>query len=115
MRETEHAAASTIRRRLAALSSLYKHLVRHGEESRRRSRTAGDPRAGRDAPRIGEELQRRDIDHSPRDPCRMSGDHGSYGASTPVIAKAAQPQSRHQWSASSVDNPVARQAHGRVP
>jgi integrase/recombinase XerD len=29
MRETEHAAASTIRRRLAALSSLYKHLVRH--------------------------------------------------------------------------------------
>jgi site-specific recombinase XerD len=30
MRETEHAAASTIRRRLAALSSLYKHLVRHG-------------------------------------------------------------------------------------
>ena len=30
MRETEHAASSTIRRRLAALSSLYKHLVRHG-------------------------------------------------------------------------------------
>jgi site-specific recombinase XerD len=30
MREVEHAAASTIRRRLAALSSLYKHLVRHG-------------------------------------------------------------------------------------
>jgi integrase/recombinase XerD len=29
MRETEHAAASRIRRRLAALSSLYKHLVRH--------------------------------------------------------------------------------------
>src|SRR5271163_3975408 len=29
MRETEHMAASTIRRRLAALSSLYKHLVRH--------------------------------------------------------------------------------------
>jgi site-specific recombinase XerD len=27
MREVEHAAASTIRRRLAALSSLYKHLV----------------------------------------------------------------------------------------
>jgi len=34
MRETEHAAASTIRRRLAALSSLYKHLVRHGHASR---------------------------------------------------------------------------------
>ncbi len=31
MRETEGAEASTIRRRLAALSSLFKHLVRHGE------------------------------------------------------------------------------------
>jgi site-specific recombinase XerD len=30
MREVERAASSTIRRRLAALSSLYKHLVRHG-------------------------------------------------------------------------------------
>src|SRR5262249_5159080 len=29
-REQEGAAASTIRRRLAALSSLFKHLVRHG-------------------------------------------------------------------------------------
>jgi integrase/recombinase XerD len=29
MCESEHAASSTIRRRLAALSSLYKHLVRH--------------------------------------------------------------------------------------
>jgi site-specific recombinase XerD len=34
MREAEHAAASTIRRRLAALSSLYKHLVRHGHAMR---------------------------------------------------------------------------------
>ena len=34
MRETEHAAASTIRRRLAALSSLYKHLVRHNHAAR---------------------------------------------------------------------------------
>jgi integrase len=34
MRETEHAAASTIRRRLAALSSLYKRLVRHGYAAR---------------------------------------------------------------------------------
>src|SRR5271169_2975461 len=34
MRETEHAAASTIRRRLAALSSLYKHLVRHDHAAR---------------------------------------------------------------------------------
>jgi len=31
MRESEHAAPSTVRRRLAALSSLFKHLVRHGE------------------------------------------------------------------------------------
>ncbi len=34
MREQEGAAASTIRRRLAALSSLFKHLVRHGGASR---------------------------------------------------------------------------------
>jgi hypothetical protein len=34
MRETEHAAASTIRRRLAALSSLDKHLVRHDRAQR---------------------------------------------------------------------------------
>src|SRR5580692_13116262 len=34
MREVEHAAASTIRRRLSALSSLYKHLVRHGHAAR---------------------------------------------------------------------------------
>ena len=34
MREIEHAASSTIRRRLAALSSLYKHLVRHGHAAR---------------------------------------------------------------------------------
>ena len=34
MREVEQAASSTIRRRLAALSSLYKHLVRHGHAAR---------------------------------------------------------------------------------
>jgi integrase/recombinase XerD len=34
MREVEHAAASTIRRRMAAPSSLYKHLVRHGHAAR---------------------------------------------------------------------------------
>ena len=34
MRETERAAASTVRRRLSALSSLFKHLVRHGATSR---------------------------------------------------------------------------------
>lgn len=33
MRETEGVQASTIRRRLAALSSLFKHLVRHGHAS----------------------------------------------------------------------------------
>ena len=33
-REQDGAAASTIRRRLAALSSLFKHLVRHGAASR---------------------------------------------------------------------------------
>jgi len=34
MREAERAASSTIRRRLAALSSLYKHLVRHSHAPR---------------------------------------------------------------------------------
>ena len=34
MRESEHAASSAIRRRLEALSSLYKHLVRHGHAAR---------------------------------------------------------------------------------
>ncbi len=34
MRERENAAASTVRRRLAALSSLFKHLVRHGSATR---------------------------------------------------------------------------------
>lgn len=34
MRETEGAEASTVCRRLAALSSLFKHLVRHGEVER---------------------------------------------------------------------------------
>ena len=34
MREDQGAAASTVRRRLAALSSLFKHLVRHGAAGR---------------------------------------------------------------------------------
>ena len=34
MREEESAAASTVRRRMSALSSLFKHLVRHGTVSR---------------------------------------------------------------------------------
>ena len=33
-REQEGAAPSTVRRRLAALSSLFKHLVRHGAATR---------------------------------------------------------------------------------
>src|SRR3954452_8008786 len=33
-REQEGAAASTVRRRLAALSSLFKHIVKHGAASR---------------------------------------------------------------------------------
>ncbi len=34
MRETEHAAPSTVRRRLSALSSLFRHLVRHGHATK---------------------------------------------------------------------------------
>jgi site-specific recombinase XerD len=34
MREVEHAAPSTIRRRLSALSSLFKHSVRHGHAAK---------------------------------------------------------------------------------
>ena len=34
MREIEHAAPSTIRRRMSALSSLFKHLVRHGHATK---------------------------------------------------------------------------------
>ncbi|RYF24008.1 MAG: hypothetical protein EOO77_01060, partial [Oxalobacteraceae bacterium] len=34
MREEDGAASSTVRRRLAALSSLFKHLVRHGAATR---------------------------------------------------------------------------------
>ena len=57
MRETEHAAASTIRRRLAALSSLYKHLVRH-DHAARRFGTAGpaDRVTGRHVVRSGRSL-----------------------------------------------------------
>lgn len=46
MREGEHAEASTVRRRLAALSSLFKHLVKHGvgyyEATAHAARTRGD-------------------------------------------------------------------------
>ena len=48
MRESERAAASTIRRRLATLSSLYKHLVRHGHAPRDPVREVERPVINRD-------------------------------------------------------------------
>jgi integrase len=48
MRETEHAEASTIRRRLSALSSLYSHLVRHGYAPRNPVREVERPAINRD-------------------------------------------------------------------
>jgi site-specific recombinase XerD len=48
MRETELAAPSTIRRRLAALSSLYKHLVRHDYAGRNRVGEVERPGINRD-------------------------------------------------------------------
>ena len=48
MRETEHAAPSTIRRRLSALSSLFKHLVRHGHVARNPVREIERPAINRD-------------------------------------------------------------------
>ena len=48
MRETELAAPSTIRRRLAALSSLYKHLVRHDYAGRNRVGEVKRPGINRD-------------------------------------------------------------------
>jgi integrase/recombinase XerD len=48
MREVEHAASSTIRRRLAALSSLHKHLVRHSHAPRNPVGEVGRPAINRD-------------------------------------------------------------------
>jgi site-specific recombinase XerD len=48
MREVEGAASSTIRRRLAALSSLYKHLVRHDHAPRNPVGEVGRPAINRD-------------------------------------------------------------------
>jgi site-specific recombinase XerD len=48
MREVEHPDASTIRRRLAALSSLYKHLVRHSHAPRYPVREVERPAINRD-------------------------------------------------------------------
>jgi len=48
MREDEDAEASTIRRRLAALSSLFKHLVRHGQVERNPVADVERPNINRD-------------------------------------------------------------------
>lgn len=48
MREVEHAAPSTIRRRLSALSSLFKHLVRHGHAAKNPVREIDRPVINRD-------------------------------------------------------------------
>jgi len=48
MRETQRAAPSTIRRRLSALSSLFKHLVRHGHAAKNPVREIERPAINRD-------------------------------------------------------------------
>jgi integrase/recombinase XerD len=48
MREAEGAAASTVRRRLAALSSLYKHLVRRGHAAKNSVTEVERPAINRD-------------------------------------------------------------------
>ena len=48
MREVEHAAPSTIRRRLSALSSLFKHLVRHGHAAKNPVREIERPAINRE-------------------------------------------------------------------
>jgi len=48
MRETEGAEASTIRRRLAALSSLFKHLIEHGKTDRNPVAAVRRPQVNRD-------------------------------------------------------------------
>jgi site-specific recombinase XerD len=48
MRETERAAPSTIRRRLSALSSMFKHLVRHGHAAKNPVREIERPAINRD-------------------------------------------------------------------
>jgi site-specific recombinase XerD len=48
MREVDHAAPSTIRRRLSALSSLFKHLVRHSHAAKNPVREIERPAINRD-------------------------------------------------------------------
>ncbi len=47
MREFEHVEASTVRRRLAALSSLFKHLIKHGAADHNPVRDVERPRINR--------------------------------------------------------------------
>jgi integrase/recombinase XerD len=47
MRESEHAASSTIRRRLAALSSLFRHLIDYGGATRNPAREVVRPAINR--------------------------------------------------------------------
>jgi integrase/recombinase XerD len=47
MREVEHAASSTIRRRLAALSSLFRHLIDYGGATRNPAREVARPAINR--------------------------------------------------------------------
>jgi integrase/recombinase XerD len=47
MREVEHAASSTIRRRLAALSSLFRHLIDYGGAARNPAREVARPAINR--------------------------------------------------------------------
>lgn len=53
MRESEHAAASTICRRLAALSARYKHLVRHGHAAQITRSSTGQMQITREASHSG--------------------------------------------------------------
>ena len=48
MRETEQAAPSTVRRRLSALSSLFKHLVQHGHAAKNPVAEIARPAINRD-------------------------------------------------------------------
>jgi integrase/recombinase XerD len=48
MRETEHAAPSTVRRRLSALSSLFKHMVSHSHAPKNPVREINRPNINRD-------------------------------------------------------------------
>jgi integrase/recombinase XerD len=81
MREVEGAASSTIRRRLAALTSLYKHLVRHGHAARNPVGEVEPPAINRDKgataafskTQARKLLDRRGGRSAPRRDCRRQG------------------------------------------